>query len=90
MFKEVEVVEQGFEKVVDVLKENIETINAAQEKEIAEATEQIKTKYENILNRYNEELSHLVHTETIEVEDEVEIETEVETAIEEEKTYIGE
>lgn len=71
MLKEVEVVEEGFEKVVEVLKENIATINDAKAKEIAEATEKIEAKYKKILDKHYEELSHIVHTEMIELPCEV-------------------
>lgn len=76
-----EEIENGFENVVDVLKENIAKIEEAQIAEIEEATKEIKAKYEFRLNRYKEELSHLVMT--YEVEDEPETvadETETEHA----------
>lgn len=71
MLKEVEVVEEGFEKVVEVLKNIIDEIEIAQEAEINLAIDNIKNKYASRLDRYNEELSHLVHTETIELPDEI-------------------
>ena len=71
MLKEVEVVEEGFEKVVEVLKENIATINEAKAKEIDEATEKIEAKYKKILDKHYEELSHIVHTEVIDLPCEV-------------------
>ena len=66
MPREVEIVEEGFEKVVEILKENIAEIDKAIDKEIAEATEVIKAKYASRYNRYTEELARLVHTEVIE------------------------
>ena len=102
MLKEVEVVEEGFEKVVDVLRENIEEIEKAQAEEIEIETQKIKDKYSARLNRYNEELSHLVHTEMIELPCEV-TETDdipegaevvdvvdIDEVPQEEKNYIGE
>ena len=77
MLKEVEVVEEGFEKVVEVLKENIEEIEVAKEKEIEEATKEINAKYDVRLNRYKDELSRYVHTETIDLPDEVQETNEI-------------
>lgn len=95
MIKQVEVIEEGFENVVEVLRENIAKIEAAEQEEIDIAVQPIKEKYSARLNRYKEELDRYVHTEEVEVEDEVEPETEaVENSdsvnVEYEKEYIGE
>lgn len=66
---EVEVVEEGFEKVVEVLKENINEIEVAEAKEIEEATKAIKEKYSNILEKYKTALSQYVHVEYMEKEE---------------------
>ena len=57
-----EIIEEGFENVVAVLKENIEKIKEAENAEIEKATKEIKAKYETRLTRYTDELSHLVMT----------------------------
>lgn len=95
MVKQVEVIEEGFENVVEVLRENIAKIEAAEQEEIDIAVQPIKEKYSARLNRYKEELDRYVHTEEVEVEDEVEPETEtVENSdsvnVDYEKEYIGE
>lgn len=95
MVKQVEVIEEGFENVVEVLRENIAKIEAAEQEEIDIAVQPIKEKYSTRLNRYKEELDRYVHIEEVEVEDEVEPETEtVENSdsvnVDYEKEYIGE
>lgn len=95
MIKEVEVIEEGFENVVEVLRENIAKIEAAEQEEIDIAIQPIKEKYGARLNRYKEELDRYVHTEKVEDEDEVEPETEIDensdsVNVEYEKEYIGE
>lgn len=95
MVKQVEVIEEGFENVVEVLRENIAKIEAAEQEEIDIAVQPIKEKYSARLNRYKEELDRYVHTEEVEVEDEDEVEPETETdetsnVVEYEKEYIGE
>lgn len=95
MIKQVEVIEEGFENVVEVLRDNIAKIRAAEQEEIDIAVQPIKEKYSARLNRYKEELDRYVHTEEVEVEDEVEPETEtVENSdsvnVDYEKEYIGE
>ena len=95
MVKQVEVIEEGFENVVEVLRENIAKIEAAEQEEIDIAVQPIKEKYSARLNRYKEELDRYVHTEEVEVEDEVEPETEIDensdsVNVEYEKEYIGE
>lgn len=57
-----EVIEEGFENVVAILKENIKKIKEAENVEIEEVTKEIKAKYETRLTRYADELSHLVTT----------------------------
>lgn len=95
MVKPIEVIEEGFENVVEVLRENIAKIEAAEQEEIDIAVQPIKEKYSARLNRYKEELDRYVHTEEDEDEDEVEPETEtVENSdsvnVDYEKEYIGE
>ena len=95
MVKQVEVIEEGFENVVEVLRDNIAKIEAAEQEEIDIAVQPIKEKYGARLCRYKQELDRYVHTEEVEVEDEVETETEtVENSdsvnVEYEKEYIGE
>lgn len=95
MVKQVEVIEEGFENVVEVLRENIAKIEAAEQEEIDIAVQPIKEKYGARLNRYKEELDRYVHTEEVEVEDEVEPETEIDensdsVNVDYEKEYIGE
>ena len=95
MVKQVEVIEEGFENVVEVLRENIAKIEAAEQEEIDIAVQPIKEKYSARLNRYKEELDRYAHTEEVEVEDEDEVEPETETdetsnVVEYEKEYIGE
>lgn len=95
MVKQVEVIEEGFENVVEVLRENIAKIEAAEQEEIDIAVQPIKEKYGARLCRYKQELDRYVHTEEVEVEDEVEPETEtVENSdsvnVDYEKEYIGE
>lgn len=95
MIKQIEVIEEGFENVVEVLRENIAKIEAAEQEEIEIAIQPIKEKYGARLNRYKEELDRYVHTEEVKVEDEVEPETEtVENSdsvnVDYEKEYIGE
>lgn len=95
MVKQVEVIEEGFENVVEVLRENIAKIEAAEQEEIDIAVQPIKEKYSARLNRYKEELDRYVHTEEVEVEDEVEPETEIDensdsVNVDYEKEYIGE
>lgn len=95
MIKQVEVIEEGFENVVEVLRDNIAKIEAAEQEEIDIAVQPIKEKYSARLNRYKEELDRYVHTEEVEVEDEVEPETEtIENSdsvnVDYEKEYIGE
>ena len=95
MIKQVEVIEEGFENVVEVLRENIAKIEAAEQEEIDIAVQPIKEKYSARLNRYKEELDRYVHTEEVEVEDEVGPETEIDensdsVNVEYEKEYIGE
>lgn len=95
MLKQVEVIEEGFENVVEILRDNIAKIQAAEQEEIDIAIQPIKEKYGARLNRYKEELDRYVHTEEVEVEDEVEPETEtVENSdsvnVDYEKEYIGE
>lgn len=95
MVKQVEVIEEGFENVVEVLRENIAKIEAAEQEEIDIAVQPIKEKYSARLNRYKEELDRYVHTEEVEVEDEVEPETETDensdsVNVDYEKEYIGE
>lgn len=77
MPREVEVIEEGFEKVVEILKENIAEIDNAIEKEIEEATEVIKAKYASRYNRYTEELQRLVHTEFLSVDEDADNELPV-------------
>lgn len=78
-----EVIEEGFENVVAILKENIEKIKEAENAEIEEATKEIKAKYETRLTRYADELSHLVVTvEEPDVEEEQKLDD-----IAEEKVY---
>lgn len=97
MVKQVEVIEEGFENVVEVLRENIAKIEAAEQEEIDIAVQPIKEKYSARLNRYKEELDRYVHTEEVEVEDDDEVEPETEidensdiVNVEYEKEYIGE
>lgn len=94
MIKEVEVIEEGFENIVAVLRENIAKIELAKQEEINIAIQPIEEKYDARLNRYKEELDRYVHIEQVEVEDEVEPETDekVENSIDinYEKEYIGE
>ena len=97
MIKQIEVIEEGFENVVEVLRENIAKIEAAEQEEIDIAVQPIKEKYSARLNRYKEELDRYVHTEEVEVEDEDEVEPETEidensdsVNVEYEKEYIGE
>lgn len=95
MIKQVEVIEEGFENVVEVLRDNIAKIEAAEQEEIDIAVQPIKEKYGTRLNRYKEELDRYVHTEEVEVEDEDEVEPEtVENSdsvnVDYEKEYIGE
>ena len=95
MVKQVEVIEEGFENVVEVLRENIAKIEAAEQEEIDIAVQPIKEKYSARLNRYKEELDRYVHTEEVEDEDEVEPETEIDensdsVNVDYEKEYIGE
>lgn len=95
MKKQVEVIEEGFENVVEVLKDNIAKIQAAEQEEIDIAVQPIKEKYGARLDRYKQELDRYVHTEEVEVEDEGEPETEtVENSgtacVDYEREYIGE
>lgn len=97
MVKQVEVIEEGFENVVEVLRENIAKIEAAEQEEIDIAVQPIKEKYSARLNRYKEELDRYVHTEEVEVEDDDEVEPETEidensdsVNVDYEKEYIGE
>ena len=94
MIKEVEVIEEGFENIVTVLRENIAKIELAKQEEINIAIQPIEEKYDARLNRYKEELDRYVHIEQVEVEDGVEPETDekVENSIDinYEKEYIGE
>lgn len=95
MIKQVEVIEEGFENVVEVLRDNIAKIQAAEQEEIDIAVQPIKEKYGARLCRYKQELDRYVHTEEVEVEDEGEPETEtVENSdsvnVDYEREYIGE
>lgn len=95
MIKQIEVIEEGFENVVEILRENIAKIQAAEQEEIDIAVQPIKEKYDARLCRYKEELDRYVHTEEVEVEDEEEPETETiensDTAcVDYEREYIGE
>lgn len=95
MIKQIEVIEEGFENVVEVLRENIAKIQAAEQEEIDIAIQPIKEKYGARLCRYKEELDRYVHIEEVEVEDEVEPETEIDensdsVNVDYEKEYIGE
>ena len=97
MVKQVEVIEEGNENVVEVLRENIAKIEAAEQEEIDIAVQPIKEKYGARLCRYKQELDRYVHTEEVEVEDEDEVEPETETVensdsvnVDYEKEYIGE
>lgn len=97
MVKQIEVIEEGFENVVEVLRENISKLETAEQEEIEIAIQPIKEKYGARLCRYKEELDRYVHTEEVEVEDEDEVEPETETVensdsvnVEYEKEYIGE
>ena len=93
MIKQVEVIEEGFENVVEVLRDNIAKIQAAEQEEIDIAVQPIKEKYGARLCRYKQELDRYVHTEEVEVEDEIEPETDENpgsVSVEYEKEYIGE
>lgn len=95
MIKQVEVIEEGFENVVEVLRDNIAKIQAAEQEEIDIAIQPIKEKYSARLNRYKQELDRYVRIEEVEVEDEAEPETEIDensdsVNVDYEKEYIGE
>lgn len=95
MVKQVEVIEEGFENVVEILRDNIAKIEVAEQEEIEIAIQPIKEKYGARLDRYKQELDRYVRIEEVEVEDEVEPETETvensDTAcVDYEKEYIGE
>lgn len=97
MIKQVEVIEEGFENVVEILRENIAKIEAVEQEEIDIAIQPIKEKYGARLCRYKQELDRYVHTEEVEVPDEEMPEPEtVENAdtdsvnVDYEREYIGE
>lgn len=86
--KQVEVVEEGFENVVAVLKDNIEKLEIAKQEEINVAIQPIEEKYNARLNRYKEELDRYVRIE--EVKDEEDNTEEKSSDVVYEKEYIGE
>ena len=93
--KQVEVVEEGFENVVEVLRENIAKIEAAEQEEIDIAVQPIKEKYGARLDRYKQELDRYVRIEEVEIPDEEMPEPEIETdngcnSVDYEREYIGE
>lgn len=95
MIKQVEVIEEGFENVVEILRDNIAKIEVAEQEEIEIAIQPIKEKYGARLDRYKQELDRYVRIEEVEVEDEVEPKTETiensDTAcVDYEREYIGE
>lgn len=97
MIKQVEVIEEGFENVVEVLRDNIAKIQAAEQEEIDIAVQPIKEKYGARLCRYKQELDRYVHIEEVEVPDEEMTEPETETVensdtacVDYEREYIGE
>lgn len=97
MIKQVEVIEEGFENVVEVLRDNIAKIQAAEQEEIDIAVQPIKEKYGARLCRYKQELDRYVHIEKVKVPDEEMTEPETETVensgtacVDYEREYIGE
>lgn len=95
MVKQVEVIEEGFENVVAVLKDNIEKLEIAKQEEINVAIQPIEEKYNARLNRYKQELDRYVRIEKVEVPDEEMPESETETdngcnSVDYEREYIGE
>lgn len=83
--KEVVIIKDGYEKVVEVLKENIATLEEAKQKEIAEAVAPIEAKYAQRLEDYKSDLARFARVEMVE-EPEEEIQEEPELAeVEEEQ-----
>lgn len=70
MVKEVEVIKDGYETVVEVLRNAVADIETAQDAEIELAVASIKEKYATRLNDYKADLERYVHIETYEVPDE--------------------
>lgn len=66
MVREIEVIEEGFENVVETLKSNIAEVENAKAVELKAYELLLDEKYGNRLKRYKEELTNLVHIETIE------------------------
>ena len=65
MIKQVEVIEEGFENVVEILRDNIAKIEVAEQEEIEIAIQPIKEKYGARLDRYKQELDRYVRIEEV-------------------------
>ena len=72
MMKEVVIIKDGYEKVVEVLKENIATLEEAKNHEIAEAIAPIEAKYAQRLEDYKADLDRFIKVEMVEEPEHVE------------------
>ena len=72
MVKEVVVIKDGYEKVVEVLEESIATLEEAKANEIAEVVAPIEAKYAQRLQDYKDDLARFARVETVEEADEEE------------------
>lgn len=76
MLKLVEKVEEGFEPIVEALRNLIDDVENAKSKEIEEVLAPINAKYASRLEKYTAELNRYVSVEEVEVPEE-EVECEV-------------